>query len=104
MRKKNKRFSFSFFLKNTLFLSIIDAYHRQTLTPANRRSIVTHVIAARFVFVTNLFFKMFFLSNFVKYFNRYRKDVKYMVEDMHAQLAEQRPDIKTRMRFVIQLK
>jgi len=51
-----------------------DAYHRQTLTPANRRSIVTHVIAAR-----------------------YRKDVKYMVEDMHAQLAEQRPDIKTRM-------
>lgn len=47
---------------------------------------------------------MFFNSNFVKYINRYRKDVKYMVEDMHAQLAEQRPDIKTRMRFVSQLK
>jgi hypothetical protein len=45
-----------------------DAYYSKSSTPAARRAITTHVIAARF-----------------------KKDVKYMVEDIHQFIGEHRP-------------
>ena len=45
-----------------------DTYHKNSATPADRRAITTHVVAAR-----------------------YKKDIKYMVEDIHLFVGEHRP-------------